>query len=270
MRWKLGVKRPVASFILLTNIIFWPLFLFVGLAVMLHLPTIVIDMMLCIASWSSTVAFLLLFKRIYPGQKLKAYVKNKFRARINFRLLLAIVGLQVFITILTLFMISSENIIAMGSFTVSSSFMVFYYFFKNLFAGPLGEELGWRGFAQSELQKKYPPFIASIIVGFWWGLWHFPIWLTTGYTGSDLVKYIVFFMIAIISISTIMATFYNLNHNLVIPIIIHQLFNFLMSIIHGELIEILRYHALLYLILAILLIVINPRKALYGNKVKNT
>ncbi len=44
-----------------------------------------------------------------------------------------------------------------------------YLFLKNLFAGSLGEELGWRGFVQNHLQKRYSPLKASIIVGFWWG-----------------------------------------------------------------------------------------------------
>ncbi len=41
--------------------------------------------------------------------------------------------------------------------------------FKTLLSGPLGEELGWRGFALMELQEKYSPLKASIIIGFWWG-----------------------------------------------------------------------------------------------------
>ena len=40
------------------------------------------------------------------------------------------------------------------------------FFVKNFLAGPLGEELGWRGFAQIELQKKYSPLKASLIIGF--------------------------------------------------------------------------------------------------------
>lgn len=72
-------------------------------------------------------------------------------------------------------------------------------------------------------------------------------------------------MIAIISISIIIAAFYNLNKNLLVPIMIHQLFNFLIGIINGDLIELIKYYAILYLLAAIILIVINPRKVLYGN-----
>ena len=138
-------------------------------------------------------------------------------------------------------------------------------FLKNLFAGPLGEELGWRGFALNELQKKNSPIESSIIIGFWWGLWHLPIWFTIGFTGINLIKYITFFMIAIISVSIIITVFYNLNKNLVIPIMIHQLFNFLIGIISWDLIELIKYYAILYLLVAIILVIMNQRKVLYGN-----
>ena len=136
---------------------------------------------------------------------------------------------------------------------------------KNLFAGPLGEELGWRGFALNELQKKHSPIKSSIIIGFWWGLWHLPIWFTTGFTGINLIKYITFFMIAIISVSIIITVFYNLNKNLLIPIMIHQLFNFLIGIISWDLIELIKYYAILYLLVAIILVNMNPREVLLEN-----
>ncbi|TQW71347.1 CPBP family intramembrane metalloprotease, partial [Clostridioides difficile] len=68
-----------------------------------------------------------------------------------------------------------------------------------------------------------------------------------------------------ISISIIMTTFYNLNKTLIIPIAIHQLFNFLIGIINEDLIELINYYAMLYLIFAIALIVINPGNVLYKN-----
>ena len=42
----------------------------------------------------------------------------------------------------------------------------------------LGEELGWRGFALPNLLIKYKALIASIILCFFWALWHLPYALT--------------------------------------------------------------------------------------------
>ena len=104
--------------------------------------------------------------------------------------------------------------------------MLSFYFVKTLLSGPLGEELGWRGFALLELQRSIPLnslYYHRLLVG----MWHLPIWLTTGFIGMDLIKYSLFFMLSIIATTIIMTVFYNINQNLIIPIIIHQLFNFL-------------------------------------------
>ncbi|RDY25772.1 CPBP family intramembrane metalloprotease [Romboutsia weinsteinii] len=265
MRVEKELKRPIASFIILTNIIFLPLFLLVGTTIMLGLPKVVFDIVLCIASWSSTFAFMILFKRIYPGQSFISYIKDKFKNKLKFSIVTIVISTQVLIAVAVIFIITSKNNGIMPSFTISSVGMFIYLFLKNLFAGPLGEELGWRGFAQNELQKKHTPLKTSIIIGFWWGIWHSPIWFTTGFKGINLMKYITFFMIAVISISIIMTAFYNLNKNLLVPIMIHQLFNFLIGIISWDLIALIKYYAILYLLVAIILIAINPRKALYGN-----
>ena len=94
------------------------------------------------------------------------------------------------------------------------------------------------------------------------GLWHLPIWFTTGFTRIKLIKYITFFMIAIISVSIIITVFYNLNKNLLVPIMIHQLFNFLIGISNWDLIELIKYYAILYLLVAIILVIMNQRKVL--------
>jgi len=48
------------------------------------------------------------------------------------------------------------------------------FLFIFLFIG-LGEEPGWRGFALPQLQTKYSPLIASLILGSVWALWHLPL-----------------------------------------------------------------------------------------------
>jgi len=262
------LKKPVASFILLTNIIFLPLFCLVGAIKIFGFPTWVFDVVRCISAWSSTFAFAILFKKIYPGQSFIHFVKNKFKTKLKFSMILSVSTIQAFIFMLILFLVLNNSEVD-SIFTISSWGMLFYYFLKNLLSGPLGEELGWRGFAQVELQKKHSLLKASIIIGFWWGMWHLPIWFTTGFMGMDLIKYILFFMISIVSTTIIMAAFYNLNQNLIIPIIIHQFFNFFIGLINGNLIDLIMYNAIFYLVVAVLIIIINPKKVLYGKKATN-
>jgi membrane protease YdiL (CAAX protease family) len=63
-----------------------------------------------------------------------------------------------------------------------------------------------------------------------------------------------------------MTAFYNWNKNLLITIIIHQLFNFLIGITNGELLDKFMYCAIFYCAVAVILIVVNPKKVLYRGK----
>ena len=42
----------------------------------------------------------------------------------------------------------------------------------GMLIGSIGEEIGWRGFLQPNLEKKYSVHISSIITGLMWGFWH--------------------------------------------------------------------------------------------------
>ncbi len=50
-----------------------------------------------------------------------------------------------------------------------------------LLGGPLGEEIGWRGFLLPVLLKRNGPLAASLILAVVWGLWHLPIDLHAGF-----------------------------------------------------------------------------------------
>lgn len=54
--------------------------------------------------------------------------------------------------------------------------------------GPLGEEIGWRGFALPKLLIKHGPIAASLIVAAIWMLWHAPLFWVPGATqeGSSI------------------------------------------------------------------------------------
>ncbi len=44
--------------------------------------------------------------------------------------------------------------------------------------GSFGEEPGWRGFALPKLQKRYKPFVATLILTLFWWIWHIPTYWT--------------------------------------------------------------------------------------------
>jgi len=59
----------------------------------------------------------------------------------------------------------------------------------GLTVGPWGEELGWRGFAQPQLQRGIGAFWASLVVGTIWSVWHYwPVLTPAGGRLSEFVS----------------------------------------------------------------------------------
>jgi membrane protease YdiL (CAAX protease family) len=77
----------------------------------------------------------------------------------------------------------------------------------SLLAGPLGEELGWRGILLPEFQKKFPAFKSSLIIGVIWYCWHIPLFFApfgTLVSGAPLTFFtLLFFLVFVICLSCI-------------------------------------------------------------------
>jgi CAAX protease family protein len=63
------------------------------------------------------------------------------------------------------------------NFMWAANFQAFPLIFLVVFflGGPLGEELGWRGYALERLQSNFSYRDTNLILGFLWGLWHLPL-----------------------------------------------------------------------------------------------
>jgi uncharacterized protein len=60
------------------------------------------------------------------------------------------------------------------------------FVFIGIFTGGVCEEVGWRGFMQKELQVRYTPLTAAILVGTAWSFWHAPLHLFGFYPGGPI------------------------------------------------------------------------------------
>ncbi len=49
------------------------------------------------------------------------------------------------------------------------------FLFGAFIYGPLPEELGWRGYALDQLQRRWNAVTSSLVLGTIWALWHLPL-----------------------------------------------------------------------------------------------
>jgi membrane protease YdiL (CAAX protease family) len=76
------------------------------------------------------------------------------------------------------------------------------------------------------VNKHFSLLKSSLIVGMIWGVWLLPLWFVSGFQGVNLLLYIVFFMIGLVSFSVIIGYIYGRGGNLLYPILLHQMLNF--------------------------------------------
>lgn len=95
-----------------------------------------------------------------------------------------------------------------------------------ILGGPMGEEFGWRGYALPVLLKKYNPTAASVVLGFIWALWHFPIDITNHDLAGPLA--VVFRIIWTLPLTVIFTWFFlKTNGSILIALFLHTSVNIL-------------------------------------------
>lgn len=246
------MTKTAKKFIGYTYLIFWGFILLMGGLMFVTGSKQPSNILQIVSSWTPTIVVVLFWKKLRPQTNLKGFIKEKFSTPLRIRILAAVMGIHLLLLIGALVIVSrllkqplQEIIFLSPSFLLVSAL-------SHVVRGPLGEELGWRGFLSEELEKNHPPLIASIIFGLVWSGWHFPLWLMSGYSSMDLVQYILFFTLWCIAQSIIMTLLYKWNTNLLIPMIFHFFSNYFLGLQKGELLLLLKVNASLCLVAAII------------------
>ena len=60
--------------------------------------------------------------------------------------------------------------------------------FLSVISGPLNEEFGWRGFALDRLFARFGFTMATLLLGFIWGIWHLAWFFTPGQAQYNLLR----------------------------------------------------------------------------------
>src|SRR5699024_4774307 len=140
MKGKKVLKSPLISFVTTSYVIFFVLFMIIGMSIVFGAPESITNILQIISAWSSTFAFVLLFKKIYPGLRLKDFVKEQFAPKIRLSVLSIAVIIQVAIIAVTIFLLSITNDTQNLALSFTGLGLLFFAFIDTLVRGPLGEE----------------------------------------------------------------------------------------------------------------------------------
>jgi membrane protease YdiL (CAAX protease family) len=84
--------------------------------------------------------------------------------------------------------------------------------------GPLGEELGWRGFALPRLQERWSGLTAALVLGAIWAVWHLPAFFIPGLPQHEIPIWA--FLLSLVSASVLMTFVVNKANGSVLPAIL--------------------------------------------------
>ena len=125
---------------------------------------------------------------------------------------------------------------ALASFHDLTPFLLVSYPFAFvatfMAGGPLGEEIGWRGFALPRIQKQYGPLWGTLLLGVLWGCWHLADFLTASKGGGQGTGWTTFltnfpvFLLAVVSLAVILTWIFNhTGESVFIAIVAHTSVN---------------------------------------------
>jgi uncharacterized protein len=220
------------KYVILSYLLFWFMVMALGgsAAMVFNAPPLIQRTVEAFCAWAPTFAFLIMFKKLRSETNLKDFVKSVFSQKLRLDLMLASGVAVVLSSIVPLLILSASEGQAFTSFFSLKGYSLPVTLLLCLFAGPLGEELGWRGYLRVELDKKYGFIQASIVAGLIWAFWHAILWFVDvafmdGATGLPLVIYIIANIVVMTSLVVMMNVVMKRSNNLLNAIWIHLCYN---------------------------------------------
>jgi len=221
------------------------------------------------AAWRSpSLPFVTLYALGGLGPTIAAYIAvlntasltefnaHLFRWRLGIGWYLAGFGLPVLTSLLALAMSHFESIAAVLSNL--SMWYRFAEFFPVMVLGGGLEELGWRGVALPELQRRFVPFRAAVIVGIVWAVWHVPLFFLPGV--SQYGAHFLPFALQTMGLALVLGWLYNHTGSILLCIILHAASNSAAIAIPNGKATFVSAGAALWIVAGVLLFVVAPAR----------
>jgi len=225
---KLFVQRkPVFSYVLFTFAISWGywLILFAALGTPLIPPVQLIPFI-----YGPTIAAIAMAIITGGVSGLKKLLSKFLIWRVKGLWIVAVIFILPLLQIATLLIYDTLHPGSAGNFAPSG---LLWWLLGPLISfpfGPLGEELGWRGFMLPRLQSRYNALVSSLVIGVVWTFWHTPLfWAPSGspISGNPVtIAAIGWFLASALSLSIFFTWIYNNTRgSVLIAIALHSVVN---------------------------------------------
>lgn len=247
--------KPLTQFLVLTFLLFLIGFALVGLLFAIDGPQYLVVTLQVVMAWTPTAAYALIHHKVEPELSFWRFAADQFKPRLSLLPFLASVLIPVCATGIAWTGYSLATGTAMRDLIVELSLTgVLTMFLDSLIRGPLGEELGWRGFLLGEFNKRHTLLRSSLLVGLIWSVWHLPLWFVSGFEGIDLLLYIGFFTIGLTAFSVIMGFIYrSRGGNLLYAVLLHQMLNFSGRLLDIDELTVLGASSAVYVLIAVVI-----------------
>jgi uncharacterized protein len=152
-------------------------------------------------------------------------ISKLFRWKISWKLYALAIGGSFVVTAIAAGVAILANRLSFAPAAPFTIKMFAMFFVMAIMDGPLGEEVGWRGFLLPQLLKKFHPVPASIFVGIVWYAWHIPLYAVDG-KGTPLL-----FLLKCVMLSLIFTWFFlKGNGSTLLMIVLHNASNYFIYI----------------------------------------
>jgi len=218
--------RPITAFLALTFAIAWSIWLPVALLAPRYFLLAVLP-----GAWAPTIAATLLTAVSGGKPALKAYLARilKWRVGVQWYLVVLFGTAIVAYAALGIFLLMGGQVPELGlpiGLRRNLWLVLPIVFVINIFVGgPLGEDIGWRGYLLPQLYRSTNVLSASLIVGVVWVIWHAPFFLFP--EGRSVVGNVPFVWFALLTTawSVLFAWVYVNTQSVLMPVLFHAAIN---------------------------------------------
>lgn len=185
-------------------------------------------LLLLLGGFTPSIAALIVSARLQGRAGLRNLGKRMVSLKANARWYLAIIVLPASVAMLQALIYKLRS----GSFIqpdfIANPVMLLATAIPIFIAGPLSEELGWRGFALDRVLSRWNALTANVILGLFWACWHIPLYFIPGVNQQELgIQTFAWFAIEVQALTFLLAWVYkNTNRSIGIAILFHFTVNF--------------------------------------------